>query len=379
MRKFQADAFACRLLLQKAICIGGPDAPRRFYNVSYFRRAGVIPGPIRKTLLGDGGLHGLDAHRHRKQLFLSFLGPQCLDGFKEILEDRWSQAVNSWRGADIFIFDEARRTLFCAMAQWAGIPFAPDEVEVRSRDLALMVDAFGSIGPRNWRGRFARQRSEQWMKDLVRASRGGDLKPKRGAALEAITMHRELDGRLLDEHVAAVELLNVIRPMMAVSYFLELAAAALHLHPHLREGVKGGAEARERFVQEVRRFYPFTPMLAAYACTDVPWLGYVIPKGTLTVLDVYGIHHDERIWARASIFDPDRFRGWDGSPYTLIQQGGGDHDTGHRCPGEWLTIETLKITSKTLAATAYAASATNLLFDLRRIPSRLRLPVRLRC
>jgi fatty-acid peroxygenase len=59
-QEFGTDLFACRLMLRKTVCIGGPDAARLFYDTASFRRAGVVPGPVRKTLLGEGGIHGLD-------------------------------------------------------------------------------------------------------------------------------------------------------------------------------------------------------------------------------------------------------------------------------------------------------------------------------
>ena len=39
---------------------------------------------------------------------------------------------------------------------------------------------------------------------------------------------------------------------------------------------------------------------------------------------------------------PERFRRWDGGAFDFIPQGGGDHDRGHRCAGEWITIEIMK-------------------------------------
>ncbi len=43
------------------------------------------------------------------------------------------------------------------------------------------------------------------------------------------------------------------------------------------------------------------------------------------------------------IFWPERFEKWDESPYNFIPQGGGDYHQNHRCPGEWITIDLMKI------------------------------------
>jgi len=52
-RSLSSDVFACRLMLRSAVCIGGPGAARLFYDPSSFRRGGVVPGPVRQTLLGE--------------------------------------------------------------------------------------------------------------------------------------------------------------------------------------------------------------------------------------------------------------------------------------------------------------------------------------
>jgi fatty-acid peroxygenase len=379
-QKFSSDAFACRLLLSDTIFIGGPDAARIFYDTSLFKRAGVVPLTIRKTLLGDGGIHGLDGQRHRdrKAMYLSFSGPQCLQRFRDIAERHWSRYMLSARGSDVAIFDDIAPTLLGMIAAFAGVPVRPEEAKERARDLALMVDAFGSIGPRNWKGVLARKRSEKWMRRVVREQRSGLLAAEPGTALDVLASFRNQDGQLFDDQTAAVELLNVLRPIMATLYFIEFIAAILFLKPALREPVSKDADYRNCFIQEVRRYYPFTPLLGAYTCSDVPWNNYVIPRATLTLLDVYGIHHDARIWRQPGHFDPVRFQNWPNDPYTLIQQGGGLHSSGHRCPGEWLTLCVLDLVSRSLASTDYRASTRHIEFDWKRIPGRLRSPVILR-
>jgi len=240
-----------------------------------------------------------------------------------------------------------------------------------------MVDGFGSLGPRHWRGRRARRRSEEWIEEIIDRARTGRLESQQGTALHGIAFHKERDGAPLDLKVAAVELLNVIRPMMAATFFVELAAAALLVHSYLRGPLLNDASLLENFVDEVRRFAPFTPFLGAESCRDVEWKGYIIPAGTLTVLDVYGTHRDERIWPGAEAFDPGRFADRKDHTYSLLQQGGGEHATGHRCAGEWLTIEALKAATRQLAATPYSADVANLSYDLKRVPARLRTPLKI--
>src|SRR5690625_6077579 len=51
---------------------------------------------------------------------------------------------------------------------------------------------------------------------------------------------------------------------------------------------------QDSFIREMRRYYPFFPMLPAIAVDDVEVNGYQIPKDSWVVLDLYGSNHDER-------------------------------------------------------------------------------------
>jgi fatty-acid peroxygenase len=48
------------------------------------------------------------------------------------------------------------------------------------------------------------------------------------------------------------------------------------------------------------------------------------------------------------MFRPERFEHWDRSPFNFIPQRGGDYYEGHRCAGEWITIELMKTTVRLL-------------------------------
>ena len=63
-RKYGADLFETRLMLQKATCMTGPEAARLFYDNDRFMRRGAMVGRIQKTLLGRGGVQGLDDEAH---------------------------------------------------------------------------------------------------------------------------------------------------------------------------------------------------------------------------------------------------------------------------------------------------------------------------
>ena len=109
----------------------------------------------------------------------------------------------------------------------------------RTKEMADLISSAASVGPHYLAGRLARHDAEGWAGGLIESARRGALTPPAGSALERIATHRDLDGHYLDEHAAAVELLNVIRPTVAVSRYLVFCALALHDYPEWREEVTG--------------------------------------------------------------------------------------------------------------------------------------------
>jgi cytochrome P450 len=76
----------------------------------------------------------------------------------------------------------------------------------------------------------------------------------------------------------------------------------------------------EHFVQEVRRYYPFFPMVGGRARADFEWRGRRFAKGTWMLLDLYGTNHDPRSWEQPYSFVPVRFRQWNGSQHNFIRR-----------------------------------------------------------
>ncbi|WP_344597937.1 cytochrome P450 [Actinomadura vinacea] len=163
----------------------------------------------------------------------------------------------------------------------------------------------------------------------------------------------------------------MLRPTAAVAWFVAFAAHALHLWPRHREPLAAGDAAfAKAFAHEVRRFYPFAPFVGGLAARDLTWRGEPIPAGALVLLDVYGQHHDEALWPDPYSFDPHRFTGREIDPYALIPQGGGDPRTGHRCPGEKITVALLGALATRLARLRYDVPDQDMSISLRRVPAR---------
>ncbi|SFE17476.1 fatty-acid peroxygenase [Lentibacillus persicus] len=373
-RKFQSDIFQTRLLGKKVICIGGEEASEIFYDEEKFKRKGVAPNRVKETLFGKKGVQGLDdaAHKHRKQLFMSLMTPERLKDLREITRKQWQVAHNNWQKRHTMsLFHETEKVMLRVACEWAGVPLFSRELEQRTRDLAAMIDAFGAIGPRHWKGRTARNRSEKWAKNLIQQARDGKRQPSENTAFYAMAWHRDLNGKLLSLHTAAVELLNILRPITAIGRYVMFGALAMHDFPETRKKLQSGDAIYSRmFVQEVRRYYPFGPFLGAKVRQKFAWGGHQFNKGTLVLLDVYGTNHHPDLWKNPDEFSPERFKEWSGSPFDFIPQGGGDYNMGHRCAGEWVTVEIMQVSLEYLANHMnYKVPEQNLNYSMVRMPT----------
>lgn len=200
-----------------------------------------------------------------------------------------------------------------------------------------------------------------------------------GSAVDVVARHVEADGTRLDPKLCAVELLNIIRPTVAISWFLAFSAHAMIRWPEHRERLAGGDPAyAEAFAHEVRRFYPFAPFIGGRAPRDVEWDGRRIPENSMVLLDLYGQNHDPDVWGDPYVFRPERFVGRDIGAFELVPQGGGDPRTGHRCPGEQVTVALLSALAVRLARLTFDVPEQDLSISLRRIPTRPRSGVLLR-
>ncbi|MEE1831634.1 cytochrome P450 [Streptomyces sp. SP17KL33] len=366
-----------RLMGQHTVALWGPEAVRFFYDERHVERASALPGPVLSTLFGHGAVHTLDgpAHRVRKELFLSLLtGPQAVAGLVERVAEAWDAAVDSWPGRrSVVLFDEVSRVLALGVCRWAGIPLVEPAAAETARDMVAMVDGFATPGPRHWRARRARSRSEAWLAGLVRDVREGAATAPAGSPLDVVVRHLDADGLPLDPHTAAVELLNIVRPTVAVCWFVTYAGHALRLRPDVRERLaEDDPEYAVAFAHELRRFYPFAPFVGGLAVTDLEWRGEPIPAGAMVLLDLYGQNHDPELWDLPYTFEPQRFLERPPRRDDLVPQGGGDRAAGHRCPGEDVTVALLRALGPRLARLTYDVPAQDLRIPLTRMPARVR-------
>ncbi|MET8283265.1 cytochrome P450 [Micromonospora sp. NPDC005174] len=367
-----SDAFSTRILLAPTICLRGRPAAMLFYDEERFRRESAMPLRVQRTLTGRGGVQGLDGAEHtdRKAMLMSIMTPTSIAQLGHLFDAEWQARIPAWEATGaVRLYDELGRLLTRVVCAWAGVPLATSQVDRRAVQLHAMIEGPAVVGPRHWRGLLARRRAERWIGDLVEQTRVGIHPAPAGSPLRVIAEHRDAHGTLLPRRVAAVELLNLLRPTVAVDRYVVFAALALRDHPGWRQRVHGDDAATEQFVQEVRRYYPFFPMAAARVRRSFDWEGHHFPQGRRVLLDLYGTNHHPALWPEPELFRPERFANRRVDPFELIAQGGGDH-TGHRCAGEWITIDLMKRAVTHLTSDMrYDVPPQDLRLDLHRMPA----------
>lgn len=372
-RDYGSDIFQTRIMLRPVYCVTGEEAARMFYVPGRFTRNHAMP-PTTLSLLQDKGssltLDG-EEHARRKEMFMALMGPARLEQLVAIFEEEWQARLARWQTLpEVVLQTEAEYILCRSACRWVGITLDEGQAAKRATELAAMIEGAGSIGPRNWKGQLLRQRTEHWAQELIRQARS-HRRADPATPLDIIAHHTALHGHGVDYRTAAVELLNLLRPIVAVARYITYSALALHHHPEYQQRLRAGeAGLADLFVNEVRRYYPFFPAVGGVALEDFAWRGHQFHRGDWMLLDLHGTNHDPRLWQQPERFYPERFLEWDRSPYNFIPQGGGEYSHGHRCAGEWLTVEVMRSALRLLTQRmSYQLPPQDLSIRLSRMPA----------
>ncbi len=345
----QTDAFRTRLMLRPVTCIKGAEAVRAFYHPGRMTRRGAMPRQVVALLQDKGSVQTLDgaAHRVRKTMFMDLMTPGRLDSARRIFAEEWNSTARSWQGCEIALREAVDGVMTRTALRWCGIDPAGEDVAARTVELSAMFSAAGSLGPGYLRARWLRARSERWARGVVAAARqrtdadADAANPRDDDVVGLLATHRDVDGSKMSAAAAAVELLNLLRPIVAVGRYVVFAAHALHVRRVAVQDVASNEEGNRAIGEEIRRFYPFFPVIGGRVLSAFDWHGARFDVGDWVLLDLYGTNRDPVAWPEPDSFRPERHLGRGGCPVALVPQGGGDYLEGHRCPGEPLTVALL--------------------------------------
>ncbi|GAA1512294.1 cytochrome P450 [Pimelobacter simplex] len=369
-----SQTFETRLLMRPTTCMTGAEAAAVFYDPKRFQRAGAAPPPLQKTLFGQGGVQGLDGtgHRQRKAMFLEIAGPERVAALADLVTCEWRRAIPEWAAAgQIQLYPRLQVLLTRAVCEWAGMPLPDADVESRTRQLSALFDEAGHLGIGHLKSRVARKAADQWAVGIIEQIRADELDPPHASAAYVVAHHREPGGDQMSSRVAAVELLNVLRPTVATAVYITFVAHALDAEPAWRERLAHGDGGEDlAFVEEVRRHYPFFPAVAAIVRDDFEWRGHRFTRGRRVLLDLYGTNHDSTAWRDPERFNPERFLGAAPDRFAFVPQGGGDAALHHRCPGEPIATRLMMVAlDQMVRHMTYTALAPSAPVDFRRLPA----------
>lgn len=356
----EADApvVKAHLLNKEVIAVYGEEAAKKFYDPRNFKREGAMPKLVLKTLFGEDGVQTLDGkfHEKRKTIFMDLMTPKRMEDYHRILDRTLTKRMDQEHG-EFRLFDVAKDVLFRSICEWSGINLAQmsqTEIDRLAEYQISMISSAVTNPKTHVKGIENRKKAEKWVQSLIEEARTHPVAGKEEVALYAFASATDDDGELLPIDVAAVELLNVIRPTVALTVWIALMGHALFSRPDIYQRLHAEFDQlQDSFIQEMRRYYPFFPMLPAFAIQDVEIDGYLIPKDSWVVLDLYGTNHDERTIETPEVFRISRYLGKEkhisyDEEYEMIAQGGGKFEAMHRCAGEWITLHTLRVFSDQL-------------------------------
>ena len=326
------DGFRIRLMGQDTVCLRGPEAARLLYGADGLTRRGAMPATVLRLLQDKGSVHQLDGeeHRRRKGMFIrQVMDPARVEALVRGFEAAWQAQLRP--NTEVTVLDLANTALARAVCHWAGL--YPSEARLRKLTgvLFAMSDRSGSVGPFMFATLWQRRGVERWLEREIAAVQAGAAAPE-GSTLQAFA-------RDLPAKVAAVEMLNILRPVVAVGRYIAFAAKTLHEHP-MWCGLfcSGNEDFIPDFCEEVRRISPFFPFTAAVAKRDLDWQGAKIAAGTRILFDIHGTNNDSRNFPLPARFRPERMLDWQLDDPCFVPQGAGDVATTHRCPGEAVTL-----------------------------------------
>ncbi|QUS34958.1 cytochrome P450 [Falsirhodobacter algicola] len=366
------DGFRARLMGREAICLRGPEASQLLYGAEGLTRTGAMPTTVLRLLQDKGSVQQLDGeeHRRRKAMFIRLvMDPGRIDSLRRGFEAAWRAELHP--GLEVSVLDLANSALTRAACHWVGLYPAPADLRRLTRDLFAMSDRSGHFGPSTALALWRRRGIERWLRREIAAVRG---------SADAAATPLAIIGKDLPLEVAAVEVLNLLRPIVAVGRYVAFAAKALHDHP-IWCGLfrSGNADFISDFCEEVRRTAPFFPFTAARATRDLTWHGATLPAGSWLLFDIYGTAQDARHFPRPQAFRPERMLDWRLNDPSFVPQGGGDVATTHRCPGEAATLALMESAVRMLCCEmSYDVPPQDLSVAMDRIPAQPASGMRIR-
>ncbi len=350
-------------LFGPTVVISDPALIKQLFLTSTDIAGNVEPNLGR--VLGPGSFFNLegDAHRRQRKLLVPPFHGKRMRSYEHIIEDEAQREMASWpSGAEFAVLASMMRiTLNAILRAVFGAEGA--EFDQLRRLLPTMVTnasrlvvmpgppiALGRWTP--WGRHFAYRRQFDAIVDTLIAKALADPQlAERDDVLAVMLQSRYDDGEPMSHRDVADQLLTMLAAgHETTATTLAWAVERLRRHPDLvrrlvHEADAGGTELLQATILEIQRTRPVIDLTLRRVNAPALQLGeWVIPQGYTVMVGVSLVHSDERVFADASAFHPDRFVGVNPDLYAWVPFGGGTR----RCIGAAFATMEMTVVLRTL-------------------------------
>lgn len=340
---------------QSIVAFTEPDDVKEIFtgptDVMFAGEANRPLGPI----VGASSLLLLDGPRHlreRKLLLPPFHGAR-MHRYGEVMRDITLREMERWPVGRAFeihppmqaiTLDVILRTVFGVDegARFEALRAGIVELTNGFTALAMVPALQKDLGPRSPWGRFVRARAnvdELLYAQIAERRRESDT--SRDDILSLLLSARYEDGSPMTDLELRDELMTLLAAGHETTatalpwvfhYLTKDAGVQARLHEELDRVVGAGpvdpSAANElpyldAVIKETMRLRPVIAAVGRVLQEPRRIGGWEIPAGTLVSPSIYLTHRNEKVWPRASRFDPSRFLDTQVSPYAYLPFGGG--------------------------------------------------------
>jgi cytochrome P450 len=363
LQRRYGDAYTIKLpTIGEAIVVSHPDLVKAVYTAD----PTVLHGgknPLGEVL-GPGSLFSMDEERHleeRRMLLPPFHGER-MRSYDGLIEEEALRAMASWPDGEEFATLPSFNKITLRVILRAV--FGADGAELA--ELETLLPPLTAVGQRLVTAKFLRR-------DLGPRSPGGRFKAmrRRFDRLVDRLIEKHLSDPQLDERVDILALMlgslrdageEINHSEVADELFTLLVAGhettssslawtvdRLRRHPdvlrRLEEEADGDSSTlRAATIIEVQRHRPVISGSGRVAVKPFQLGQWRLPPGTLIVTAGSIMHKDERFYAHATSFDPDRYVGRKPDTYSWIPFGGGTR----RCLGAAFALLEMDVVLRTM-------------------------------
>ena len=391
LRKKYGDAFTVRLAPggRPLVFFTRPEHAKEIFagdpEVFHAGKANGILGPImgeHSLLLQDSSQH----KRARKLLMPAFNG-HALREYHGLVTEVARAEVGTWHSGETFrSLDRMNRlTLEVILRVVFGVTDERRLAELRPRVnktvnvspvilLGWGYPRLQKFGP--WKKTVDNQRElDELMYAEIRERRSAPDLAERTDVLSKLIVQGE-DGDALTDNELRDQLVTLLlagheTTATALAWALYEAGRDPELLARCRTAAtEGDDDFLDAVMKESMRLHPVIPMVVRTLMKPATVAGYDLPQGTTVGPSIILAHQREDNHEDPEVFRPERFRRRPEDRFEFIAQGGGQHATHHRCPGEWITLGLIKRALVQLAGEmTYQVPPQDLSIDFQRLPA----------